>query len=68
MSEYENESRCNPRDETIDAFAPNQRVPLAMAYVRFQRWETPVTAEEALQRGTAFASLVMPFEAMEVAR
>ncbi len=34
---------------------------LAMAYVPFQTWETPMMAEEALQAGTVFPSLVMPF-------
>ena len=39
-----------------------------MAYVRMQRWERPMTAGEALRRGTAFRSLVTPFWAMEVER
>ena len=36
-------------------------VPLAMAYVRDQRWEKTMTARDALNSGTAFGSLVMPF-------
>lgn len=41
---------------------------LAMAYVPVQRWEKPMGAAEALNRGTAFRSLVKPFWAMEVER
>lgn len=41
---------------------------LAMAYVPMQRWERPMSADEALNRGTAFRSLVKPFWAMEVER
>lgn len=41
---------------------------LAMAYVPMQRWERPMSADEALSRGTAFRSLVKPFWAMEVER
>lgn len=40
----------------------------AMAYVPVQRWENPMPAREALACGTAFASLVKPFGAMEVCR
>ena len=39
-----------------------------MAYVPMQRWERPMSADEALSRGTAFRSLVRPFWAMEVER
>ena len=37
-------------------------VPLAMAYVRDQDWEIPLSARDALKNGTAFGSLVMPFK------
>jgi len=37
------------------------RIPYAMAYVRVQTWEKTMCAEEALNSGTAFSSLVMPF-------
>ena len=33
----------------------------AMAYVRDQDWEKAMTARDALNYGTAFRSLVMPF-------
>lgn len=36
--------------------------PLAMAYVRFQQWGNTMTANEALNKGTLFSDLVMPFE------
>lgn len=39
----------------------NQNIPLAMAYVRDQDWERAMTARDALNHGTAFRSLVMPF-------
>ena len=41
-------------------------VPLAMAYVRDQRWEKPMRAMDALKNGTAFHSLVKPFLGAEV--
>ena len=34
---------------------------LAMAYVRDQDWEKTLSARDALNCGTAFSSLVMPF-------
>ena len=39
----------------------NKSVPLAMAYVRDQNWEKPLSACDAMNSGTAFFSLVMPF-------
>lgn len=36
--------------------------PLAMAYVRYQQWGNTMTANEALDKGTLFSELVMPFE------
>jgi len=45
---------------------PGGRVPLAMAYVRDQDWERPLRARDALNCGTAFRSLVMPFTGAEV--
>lgn len=41
-------------------------VPLAMAYVKDQRWETPMCAMDALNHGTAFRRLVKPFRGAEV--
>lgn len=37
------------------------RLPLAMAYVPFQRWESLYEPYLALQRGTVFPSLDLPF-------
>ena len=37
------------------------QLPLAMAYVPFQRWENLYEPRRALQRGTIFPSLDMPF-------
>lgn len=39
----------------------NRNVPLAMAFVRDQDWERVMNARDALNHGTAFRSLVMPF-------
>ena len=36
-------------------------IPLAMAYVKDQDWEKAMAARDALNHGTAFRSLVMPF-------
>lgn len=52
---------------------PNQTIPaapqgtfpaklsLAMAYVPYQYWETPMSAADALEAGTVFPGLVKPF-------
>jgi len=65
MSEY---TAYAPKRACSDAgdnvFA--RRVPLAMAYVRDQDWERPMRAHDALNHGTAFRSLVMPFVGREV--
>ena len=37
------------------------RLSLAMAYVPYQTWEETMTPADALNAGTAFPSLVMPF-------
>jgi hypothetical protein len=37
------------------------QLPLAMAYVPFQRWEPLYDPCRALQRGTVFPSLDLPF-------
>ena len=54
--------------DAIDESPFCRNTPYAMAYVRMQRWERPMTAGETLRRGTAFRSLVKPFWAMEVER
>ena len=35
--------------------------PLAMAYVPFQKWEEPYDEQVAIERGTIFPSLDLPF-------
>ena len=40
---------------------PN-KTPLAMAYVPFQQWEELYDADKALNRGTLFPELDLPFE------
>lgn len=48
---------------TENAFdgTPLGRLPLAMAYVPFQRWGSIYDPSRALQRGTIFPDLDMPF-------
>ena len=36
-------------------------LPIAMAYVPMQRWETPYEPAEGLENGTIFPSLNLPF-------
>jgi len=37
-------------------------LPLAMSYVPFQRWQSTYPLEKALQRGTIFPELDLPFK------
>lgn len=64
MSEFEIFRPCEADLNDI----VSSSAPYAMAFVRPQRWETPLSARSALERGTAFARLVKPFGAMEVFR
>ncbi len=51
-------------DQTVPA-APQGTFPaklsLAMAYVPYQCWEEPMSAQDSLEAGTVFPSLVKPF-------
>ena len=58
---------CREAASIDEALIPKDAA-LAMAYVPMQRWERPMSADEALSRGTAFRSLVRTFWAMEVER
>ena len=58
---------CREAASIDEALIPKDAA-LAMAYVPMQRWERPMSADEAFSRGTAFRSLVRPFWAMEVER
>jgi len=40
---------------------PQDKCSLAMAYVPWQKWEKPYDDEKALERGTIFPSLDLPF-------
>ena len=40
--------------------------PVGMCYVPFQQWETPYAENVALERGTMFPSLDLPFCGREV--
>lgn len=67
MPEYAN-LQCEKRPEAPLNNPSARHIPYAMAYVRPQEWEMPLRAQEALARGTAFLSLVKPFEVKGVAR
>ena len=58
---YAPKDACAKSDSVFSA-----DVPLAMAYVKDQSWETPMCAADALSHGTAFKRLVMPFLGAEV--
>ena len=51
-------------DQTIPAKPEGvfpARLTLAMAYVPYQCWEEPMSAQDSLEAGTVFPSLVKPF-------
>lgn len=56
---------CAPNNSTDCTGAP---LPVAMAYVSWQNWETPYNPESALCRGTIFPSLDLPFLAYKGVR
>ncbi len=41
---------------------PLNKLPLAMSYVPFQKWQNIYPLEKALKRGTLFADLDLPFK------
>ena len=43
-----------------------EETPIGMCYVPFQQWETPYAENVALERGTMFPSLDLPFYGKEV--
>lgn len=45
-----------PQNRNIDDF------PIAMAYVPWQKWNETFTAEDALEHGTIFPELYLPFK------
>ncbi|MCL2054063.1 MAG: spore coat associated protein CotJA [Oscillospiraceae bacterium] len=48
------------RPGAISPFPPE--TPIGMAYVPFQQWEAPLPENIALEKGTVFPSLFLPFE------
>ena len=46
----------------------NEPLPVAMAYVSWQNWQTPYNPESALCRGTIFPVLDLPFLAYKGVR
>lgn len=52
MSQQQNNDKCN---------IPKAKCSLAMAYVPWQKWENMYDDEMALEIGTAFPSLNLPF-------
>lgn len=53
-----------PFERVEGAFPPE--TPIGMAYVPFQQWEEPLPENTALENGTVFPSLVLPFVGKEV--
>lgn len=58
-SERRCEQRC-PAEEMSLATVPE--MPLAMAYIPWQKWQYIYDADKALERGTIFEELDQPFE------
>lgn len=66
----ERENRLRRQPVQSDSYSENEGslspfpsdAPLAMAYVRYQQWGNTLTAKEALDNGTLFSDLIMPFE------
>lgn len=52
---------CEPNEPPCMAGQDFENWPLAMAYVPMQPWEEPYPQEQALQAGTIFPSLDLPF-------
>jgi hypothetical protein len=50
--------------ESMTAFPAE--MPIGMCYVPFQQWETPYAENVALEKGTIFPSLDLPFMGKEV--
>lgn len=53
--------------ETVKSKFPPE-TPLGMCYVPFQQWEKPYPENTALERGTMFPSLDLPFLGREVSK
>lgn len=53
---------CRPKPSSPVKRDPLQGMPLAMAYVPWQDWKNVYCQEKALQRGTIFEELDLPFE------
>lgn len=51
-------------ETTAGKFPPE--TPVGMCYVPFQQWETPYAENAALENGTMFPSLNLPFLGREV--
>lgn len=54
-------STDNRQDSAIAENAFPMHLTLAQAYVPKQAWETPLPPQDALEAGSVFPSLVMPF-------
>ena len=52
-------SEINKHSTTCDCL---DSLPLAMAYVPFQKWRSTYSLEKALERGTLFPDLDLPFK------
>lgn len=53
--------KTTPMDKVEQLSQNMPRLPLAMAYVPYQKWEKPYDMDVGLERGTLFAELDKPF-------
>ncbi|MGN0666380.1 MAG: spore coat associated protein CotJA [Huintestinicola sp.] len=68
MNESNRYPKCGYRNFTVPEGKFPDETPLAMAYVPYQSWEKPYEENKALEAGTIFPSLDMPFKGKELYR
>lgn len=66
MKHPDNPCKCDLNGLTIPDGRFPDRTPLAMAYVPWQSWEETYPENTALEKGTIFPSLDLPFCGREV--
>lgn len=55
-----------PMQDEDMSMKDEMQMPLAVPFVRMQKWEEPMSPEQALEKGTIFHSLYMPLAGFEV--
>lgn len=66
MNDYYKYPKCGYRQFTVPNGVFPEETPLAMAYVPYQTWEKPYSENKALEVGTIFPSLDLPFKGKEL--